>query len=85
MRGMSKWVLAIAVCGLPFLKPMAQDCPARPATGTVVADPYSINSHGGTLTAHFTLGHSVDSAGYTHFCSTSIRRPGKWWKLRRCG
>ena len=68
MRGMSKWVLAIAVCGFPFLKPMAQDCPARPATGTVVADPYSISSKGGALTAQFTLGHSVDSAGYTHFC-----------------
>jgi FtsP/CotA-like multicopper oxidase with cupredoxin domain len=68
MRGMSKWVLAIAVCGFPFLRPMAQDCPARPATGTVVADPYSISSKGGALTAQFTLGHSVDSAGYTHFC-----------------
>ncbi len=68
MRGMSRWLLAIVVCGFPFLKPVAQDCPARPNSGTVVADPFSISSQNGALTAQFTLGHSVDTAGYTHYC-----------------
>jgi len=68
MRSMSRWLLAIVVCGFSFLKPVAQDCPARPVSGTVVADPYSITSQNGTLTAKFSLGHSVDSSGYTHYC-----------------
>jgi FtsP/CotA-like multicopper oxidase with cupredoxin domain len=68
MRGMSTWLLAIAVCGIPLVRTAAQDCPQRPATGTVVADPLSLSSQNGALTAQFTLGHSVDSAGYTHFC-----------------
>ena len=68
MRGMSRWLLAIVVCGFPFLKPAAQDCPARPASGTVVANPYSITAQNGALTAQFTLAHSVDAGGYTHYC-----------------
>lgn len=68
MRSMLRWLLAMVVCGFSFLKPVAQDCPARPVSGTVVADPYSITSVNGTLTAKFSLGHSVDSAGYTHYC-----------------
>jgi len=68
MRRMSRWLLAMVVCGLPFLKPVAQDCPARPNSGTVVADPFNIVSQNGTLNAQFTLAHSVDSGGYTHYC-----------------
>ena len=68
MGRMSKWFLAICVCGIPFLISVAQDCPARPNPGTVVADPFSISSQNGALTASLTLGHSVDSQGYTHFC-----------------
>ena len=68
MRWLSKWLLAIVVCGFSFLKPVAQNCPARPNNGTVVADPFNISSQNGTLSAKFTLGHSVDTAGYTHYC-----------------
>jgi FtsP/CotA-like multicopper oxidase with cupredoxin domain len=68
MRWMSRWLLAIVVCGFSFLKPMAQNCPARPDNGTVVTDPLNISSQNGVLTAKFSLGHSVDASGYTHFC-----------------
>ena len=34
----------------------------------VVNDPYSISSQNGVLTARFILAHSVDQAGYTHYC-----------------
>ncbi len=66
---MSKWLLAIAMCAVPFLTAAAQNgCPGRPNSGTVVADPLSISSQNGALTATLTLGHSIDQAGYTHFC-----------------
>lgn len=68
MRSMSKCLLAILVCAFPYLKSVAQDCPARPASGTVAADPYNIVSQGGILSARFLLAHSVDSTGYTHYC-----------------
>jgi FtsP/CotA-like multicopper oxidase with cupredoxin domain len=68
MRRMSKWLVAIAVCGFSSLNLVAQNCPPRPDSGTVVADPFNINSQNGTLTAKFTFGHSVDTGGYTHFC-----------------
>jgi len=68
MGRMSKWLLAIAVCGFSSLNLVAQNCPARPDSGTVVADPFSISSQNGTLTAKLTFGHSVDNGGYTHFC-----------------
>ena len=67
---MSGRPLAMAACALAFLftAAHAQDCPARPASGTVVADPFNIVSQSGALTAKFVLGHSVDGSGYTHFC-----------------
>jgi FtsP/CotA-like multicopper oxidase with cupredoxin domain len=68
MRSLSKCLFAMVVCGFAFLKPVAQNCPPRPDSGTVVADPFSISSQNGVLSAKFTLGHSVDSGGYTHFC-----------------
>jgi len=64
----SRWALAAVVCGFAFLKPVAQDCPARPNSGTVVADPFNIVSQNGVLSAKFVMGHSVDSSGYTHYC-----------------
>src|SRR5947209_19073923 len=64
----SRWLLAVSLCGFSFLRAPAQDCPARPSSGTVVADPLNISSVNGALNAKFTLGHSVDISGYTHFC-----------------
>jgi FtsP/CotA-like multicopper oxidase with cupredoxin domain len=73
MRSQSRWLFAILssvlLCGVVFLKPaMADDCPARPAAGSVVADPFAISSQNGVLKAQFFLAHSVDKAGYTHYC-----------------
>jgi len=67
MHSVSRWLLAIAVCGFPFLRVAAQ-CPARPSAGTVVADPFSISSQNGVLSAQFVLARSVDGTGYTHYC-----------------
>ncbi len=64
----SRWLLAIIVCGCSVLSFAASDCPPRPAEGSVVNDPYSISSQNGVLTASFTLAHSVDQYGYTHYC-----------------
>src|SRR5580693_6254509 len=63
-----KWLLVIIFCGFSFLSLAAEECPARPATGSVVNDPYSISSQNGVLSAKFTLAHSVDQSGYTHYC-----------------
>jgi FtsP/CotA-like multicopper oxidase with cupredoxin domain len=68
MRVMSRWMLGLAIWGASVLQLVAQDCPARPASGTVVADPFTISSQNGSLNAQFTLAHSVDTAGYTHYC-----------------
>jgi len=66
---LSKPAPAILLLGLlhPPLA-SAQDCPARPAAGSVVQDPYSISSTNGALNATLTMAHSVDSYGYTHYC-----------------
>jgi FtsP/CotA-like multicopper oxidase with cupredoxin domain len=68
MRSKSRWLLAIVVCTFPFLKSVAQVCPPRPITGTVVADPFNIYSQNGSLSAQFSLANSVDTSGYTHYC-----------------
>jgi FtsP/CotA-like multicopper oxidase with cupredoxin domain len=68
MRSLSRLSVAILLCGFTFLKPAAAQCPARPDTGTVVSDPYSISSQNGVLKAQFNLEHSVDKDGYTHYC-----------------
>ncbi len=68
MRCLTKWLLLMVVCGFSFLKLVAQDCPPRPALGTVVVDPYSISSQNGTLNAEMAMAHSVDDTGYTHYC-----------------
>src|SRR5215475_15544587 len=68
---MSKWLVTVAVCAVPFLNAAAQiqnGCPGRPNSGTVVQDPLSLSSQNGALSATLTLGHSVDQGGYTHYC-----------------
>ncbi len=63
-----RWSLAIIFCGCSVLGFAASDCPARPAAGTIVNNPFSISSQNGALSASFTLAHSVDQDGYTHYC-----------------
>jgi len=67
MRLGCKYLLVIAVCGFSFLKLVAQ-CPDRPASGSVVQDALSLTSQNGALAAKFTMAHSVDDFGYTHYC-----------------
>src|SRR5271163_926349 len=75
MGSLSRWLLFITrslvfitLCGFPFLNLAADECPARPNPGSVVNDPYAILSNNGVLKAQFILAHSVDQAGYTHYC-----------------
>lgn len=68
IRSRVRWLLILLLCGFSVFKLAAQDCPARPDGGTVVADPYSIESQNGVLSAKFVLEHSVDKSGYTHYC-----------------
>jgi len=67
MRSVSKYLFVILVCGFSFLRLEAQ-CPARPNPGTVVLDPLALTSVNGTLNAELTMRHSVDGAGYNHYC-----------------
>jgi FtsP/CotA-like multicopper oxidase with cupredoxin domain len=67
MRSMLRCVLVILVCGVSFLNLEAQ-CPMRPDAGTVVQDALSVNSVNGVLNAELTMKHSVDDAGYNHYC-----------------
>jgi FtsP/CotA-like multicopper oxidase with cupredoxin domain len=68
MRSLLKWMLGILLGGWFCLTAAAEECPARPDSGSVVSDPYSLSSQSGVLTAKFSLAHSVDKAGYTHYC-----------------
>jgi FtsP/CotA-like multicopper oxidase with cupredoxin domain len=68
MRWLLKAAMAVSVCGFSCLTVAAQDCPARPGINTVVADPFSISSQNGVLSAKFVMAHSVDQTGYTHYC-----------------
>jgi FtsP/CotA-like multicopper oxidase with cupredoxin domain len=63
----SRCWLVIVVCGFSWSAATAQ-CPARPASGTVVQDALSLYSTGGVLNAGLTMGYSVDAAGYSHYC-----------------
>jgi FtsP/CotA-like multicopper oxidase with cupredoxin domain len=67
MRSMSRYWLATFFCGCSLLRLEAQ-CPKRPDPATVVQDPLTLNSVGGTLNAELTMRHSVDAAGYNHYC-----------------
>src|ERR1700722_16301399 len=69
MRSVFRCLLAIMVCGFFVHPTWAQvSCPARPASGSVVADAPSLTSQNGILSAEFVMGHSVDEFGYTHYC-----------------
>jgi FtsP/CotA-like multicopper oxidase with cupredoxin domain len=67
MRSGFRYSLLLAVCGFSFVAVSAQ-CPPRPIAGTVVQDALSLYSQNGVLNAGFTMGTSVDDAGYTHYC-----------------
>ncbi|MFY9949202.1 MAG: copper oxidase, partial [Candidatus Sulfotelmatobacter sp.] len=66
MRVSRCWVVII-FCSCCWSAAAAQ-CPARPASGTVVQDALSLYSTGGILNAGLTMGYSVDAAGYSHYC-----------------
>ena len=74
MRSVCRYLLAFAVCGFAFLKPVAQ-CPDRPMPGSVVVDPLSLSSQNGALSADFVMAHSVDDGGYAHYCY-NYKTPG---------
>src|SRR5580704_12217599 len=67
MRSVSRYLLAIVICGFSFLR-LAAQCPNRPEAGTVVNDALSLSSANGVLSAELTMKHSIDEAGYTHYC-----------------
>jgi FtsP/CotA-like multicopper oxidase with cupredoxin domain len=67
MRSGFRSSLLLAVCGFSFVVASAQ-CPPRPIPGSVVEDALSLYSQNGVLNAGFTMGTSVDDAGYTHYC-----------------
>jgi FtsP/CotA-like multicopper oxidase with cupredoxin domain len=67
MRAGFRYSLLLAVCGFSFVAASAQ-CPPRPIPGSVVEDALSLYSQNGVLNAAFTMGTSVDDAGYTHYC-----------------
>ncbi|HWY56970.1 MAG TPA: multicopper oxidase domain-containing protein [Terriglobales bacterium] len=67
MRSSLKYLFAIVVCGFSFATLEAQ-CPARPDPGTIVQDALSLTSTNGTLNAELTMRHSVDTAGFNHYC-----------------
>jgi FtsP/CotA-like multicopper oxidase with cupredoxin domain len=66
---MVRYSLAILVVGFSSLGAFAQ-CPARPSPGTVLNDALNLYSQNGSLNVDLSLGHSVDSLGYTHYCYT---------------
>jgi len=67
MQIISRCFLVYAVCGIFCLTAAAQ-CPNRPNAGTVVQDALSLSSTNGVLNADFAIAHSVDQAGFTHYC-----------------
>src|SRR5580692_12040452 len=67
MRSMLRYVVTILVFGFSFLRLEAL-CPKRPDSGTVVQDALTVSSVNGALNAELTMKHSVDDAGYTHYC-----------------
>ncbi|HXC43176.1 MAG TPA: multicopper oxidase domain-containing protein [Candidatus Dormibacteraeota bacterium] len=67
MRAGFRYSLLLVVCGFSFATASAQ-CPPRPIAGSVVEDALSLSSQNGVLNAAFTMGTSVDDAGYTHYC-----------------
>ena len=68
MRLLSKTCFAIIMCSIAWSSKAGAQCPDRPASGTIVNDPYSVSSQSGTVSATLTMAQSVDSGGYTHYC-----------------
>jgi FtsP/CotA-like multicopper oxidase with cupredoxin domain len=75
MHTAGRYSIAILMVGFSFLGAFAQ-CPARPTAGTVLQDALNLYSQNGTLNANFSLGHSVDQFGYTHYCYTYATATG---------
>ena len=67
VTSLTRYLIAAAVFVVLPITSSAQ-CPARPASGTEVKNPYTIKSQNGTLQADLSLGESVDGQGYTHYC-----------------
>jgi len=67
MRSVSRYLLAILICGFAFLR-LAAQCPNRPNPGTPVEDALSLYSMNGVLKTELTMRHSVDTGGYNHYC-----------------
>ena len=64
---LTRYSIAAAILSVLPVAAFAQ-CPPRPATGSLVKNPYTVKSQNGTLTADLALGQSVDDQGYTHYC-----------------
>ncbi len=75
MGPLSKYLPIAAMFGFSLQLCVAQ-CPPRPAPNTVLNDAPSIYSQNGVLTAGLTLGYSVDTSGYTHYCYQYITPTG---------
>jgi FtsP/CotA-like multicopper oxidase with cupredoxin domain len=62
----------VSICLAPSRAIAQQDasaaCPARPAAGSVAAEPENLRSHGGVLRVDFTYRNFVDSTGQLHYC-----------------
>ena len=67
MHSIGRGLLAVMFCGFCSLVAVAQ-CPARPASGTVVQDALSLSSQNGVLNASLGMAYSVDLFGYSHYC-----------------
>ena len=67
MRTILRLLFAIVIGGISLQLALGQ-CPARPNSGTVVQDALSLESQNGTLSAELTMGYSVDTYGYSHYC-----------------
>jgi FtsP/CotA-like multicopper oxidase with cupredoxin domain len=61
-------LFASILFGLIFVSSAGAQCPMRPQAGTVLQDTASLYSQNGVLNAALTLGQSVDTYGYTHYC-----------------
>jgi FtsP/CotA-like multicopper oxidase with cupredoxin domain len=70
MRMLSRFLLAIVVCGFASFSLVAQStqCPQRPAAGAISQDALNLYSQNGILNANFSMAHSVDLFGYNHIC-----------------
>ncbi len=69
MHTFSRYLLSVMIAGISFLGASGQ-CPARPTPGTVLKDALNLYSQNGELNVDMSIGHSVDSNGYTHYCYT---------------